>query len=69
MIICGSIAPILNPKGLKDHFPNVYEHCLSRGIDITKDMIPIVPAAHYSCGGIKVDMDGQSSIDRLYALG
>jgi L-aspartate oxidase len=59
----------LEPVALKDHFPNVYEHCLSRGIDITKDMIPIVPAAHYSCGGIQVDMDGQSSIDRLYALG
>ena len=50
----------LEPEGLKDHFPNVYEHCLSRGIDITKDMIPVVPAAHYSCGGIQVDMDGQS---------
>lgn len=59
----------LDPEALKDHFPNVYEHCLLRGIDITKDMIPIVPAAHYSCGGIEVDMDGQSSIDRLYALG
>jgi len=59
----------LNPEGLKDHFPNVYEHCLARGIDITKDMIPVVPAAHYSCGGIKVDMDGQSNINRLYALG
>jgi L-aspartate oxidase len=59
----------LEPEGLKDHFPNVYEHCLARGIDITKDMIPVVPAAHYSCGGIKVDMNGQSNIDRLYALG
>ncbi|OFY42738.1 MAG: L-aspartate oxidase [Bacteroidetes bacterium RBG_13_44_24] len=59
----------LDPEGLKDHFPNVYEHCRGRGIDITKDMIPVVPAAHYSCGGIKVDMDGQSNIDRLYALG
>jgi L-aspartate oxidase len=59
----------LNPDGLKDHFPNVYEHCLARGIDITKDLIPVVPAAHYSCGGIKVDMDGQSNINRLYALG
>ena len=59
----------LNPEGLKDHFPNVYEHCLDRGIDITKDLIPVVPAAHYSCGGIKVDMDGQSNIDRLYAIG
>jgi L-aspartate oxidase len=59
----------LNPEGLKDHFPNVYEHCMTKGIDITKDMIPVVPCAHYSCGGIKVDMDGQSNIDRLYALG
>jgi L-aspartate oxidase len=59
----------LNPEGLKDHFPNVYEHCLLKGIDITKDMIPVVPCAHYSCGGIKVDTDGQSTIDQLYALG
>jgi L-aspartate oxidase len=59
----------LNKEGLIDHFPNVYEHCLARGIDITKDMIPVVPAAHYSCGGIKVDMDGESNISRLYALG
>jgi L-aspartate oxidase len=59
----------LNPEGLKDHFPNVYEHCLERGIDFTNDMIPVVPCAHYSCGGIKVDINGQSNIDRLYALG
>ena len=59
----------LDPEGLKDHFPNVYEHCLDRGIDFTKDMIPVVPCAHYSCGGIKVDINGQSNIDRLYALG
>ncbi|HPY67005.1 MAG TPA: FAD-binding protein, partial [Bacteroidales bacterium] len=55
--------------GLKDHFPNVFEHCLTRGVDITKDMIPVVPVQHYSCGGIKVDIDSQSNIDRLYALG
>jgi L-aspartate oxidase len=59
----------LNPEGLKDHFPNVYQHCLEKGIDFTRDMIPVVPCAHYSCGGIKVDIDGQSNIDRLYALG
>lgn len=59
----------LDPEGLKSHFPNVYNHCLQRGIDITKDMIPVVPCVHYSCGGIKVDTDGQSNIDRLYALG
>lgn len=51
------------------HFPNIYEKCLSLGIDITKDMIPVAPAAHYLCGGIAVDYDGQSSIKRLYALG
>jgi L-aspartate oxidase len=59
----------LDPEGLKDHFPNVYEHCIARGIDITKDMIPVIPAAHYSCGGIKVDADGQTNIFGLYALG
>ncbi|MBP8959292.1 MAG: L-aspartate oxidase [Bacteroidales bacterium] len=59
----------LDPEGLKYHFPNIYKHCLERGIDITKDMIPVVPAAHYCCGGIKVDKNGRSSIDRLYAVG
>lgn len=59
----------LKREGLIDHFPNVYEHCLARGIDITRDKIPVVPCAHYSCGGIKVDIDGQSNINRLYALG
>lgn len=49
--------------------PNIYKKCLSLGIDITKDYIPVAPAAHYLCGGIKVDLDGQSSIKRLYALG
>ncbi len=52
-----------------DHFPNIYEKCLSRGIDITRDMIPVVPAAHYCTGGIRVNLDGESSINRLYALG
>jgi L-aspartate oxidase len=59
----------LDAEGLKNHFPNVYEHCQQRGIDITKDMIPVVPCVHYSCGGIKVDTNGQSNISRLYALG
>ena len=53
----------------RHHFPNIYKHCLELGIDITKDYIPVAPAAHYLCGGIKVDLNGQSSIDRLYALG
>ena len=52
-----------------NHFPNIYKKCLSLGIDITKDYIPVAPAAHYLCGGILVDSDGQSSIKRLYAVG
>lgn len=50
-------------------FPNIYQKCLSLGIDITKDMIPVTPGAHYCCGGIKVDLNGESTIHRLYALG
>lgn len=53
----------------KRHFPNIYEKCLSLGIDITKDYIPVAPAAHYLCGGIKVDLNGESTIKRLYAVG
>ncbi|MTK54501.1 L-aspartate oxidase [Paludibacter sp.] len=53
----------------KNHFPNIYQHCLDLGIDITKDLIPVAPAAHYLCGGISVDLDGQSTINRLYAAG
>ena len=50
-------------------FPNIYQKCLTLGIDITKDMIPVTPGAHYCCGGVKVDLNGESSIHRLYALG
>ncbi len=52
-----------------EHFPNIYEKCMSIGIDITRDMIPVAPAAHYSCGGIKTDEWGRSSIKNLYASG
>lgn len=58
-----------NPEETKHHFPNIYAKCLSIGIDITKEFIPVAPSAHYMCGGIKVDLDGQSSIHRLYAVG
>jgi L-aspartate oxidase len=59
----------LNPRSVTDHFPNIYKKCLSENIDITKDMIPIAPAAHYCCGGVKADLNGQTSIRHLYALG
>ena len=59
----------LNERALKEHFPNISEKCSSMGLDIGRDMIPVVPAAHYMCGGVKVDMDGQTWIKRLYAVG
>lgn len=52
-----------------EHFPNIYEKCLSVSIDIVKNMIPVAPAAHYSCGGIKTDEWGRSSIKNLFACG
>ena len=58
-----------DPEETKEHFPNIYQKCLSLGIDITKDYIPVAPAAHYLCGGIKVDTNACSSIQRLYAVG
>ncbi len=53
----------------RHHFPNIYAKCLSIGIDITRQYIPVAPCAHYLCGGIKVDLDACSSIKRLYAVG
>jgi L-aspartate oxidase len=59
----------LDPVKLKEHFPHIYEKCLTQDIDITRDLIPVVPCAHFICGGIKVDINGQSWINRLYAIG
>ncbi len=52
-----------------EHFPNIYKKCLSIGIDISKSLVPVTPAAHYSCGGIKTDEQGKTSINNLYAAG
>ena len=59
----------LDPEHVRKRFPNIHQKCLSVGIDITKDWIPIVPAAHYSCGGVLTDCDARSSVERLYACG
>jgi L-aspartate oxidase len=58
------------PKAdLLHEFPTIYERLLQRGIDLTKDMVPVVPAAHYMCGGIEVDKHGHTSIHNLFAIG
>lgn len=58
-----------DPEETKNHFPNIYNKCLTLGIDITKEFIPVAPAAHYLCGGITVDLNAQTSINQLYAVG
>ena len=59
----------LDKKIILSHFPNIYKQCLKIGIDVTKQMIPVVPAAHYSCGGIKTDLQGKTNIENLFACG
>jgi len=56
-------------KFIVSHFPNIHARCLELGIDITREWIPVAPAAHYTCGGVLVDQDGRADADHLYAIG
>ncbi|MBK7685077.1 MAG: L-aspartate oxidase [Rhodocyclaceae bacterium] len=58
-----------SPEFLREHFPTIYARCLELGIDITKQAIPVVPAAHYTCGGVVTDLSARTDLSGLYAIG
>jgi L-aspartate oxidase len=74
MAATGEACVYLDPAALeadfiRDRFPSVFEHCLAYGVDISHEPIPVVPAAHYACGGVHTDLDGRSNVRHLNAIG
>lgn len=63
------LASYMKPEHIRERFPLIYKTCLGLDLDITKKMIPVAPTAHYFCGGVKVDIDGKTSLENLYAIG
>ena len=63
------LATYKKPDEIRQRFPQIYQHCLNEGVDITKESIPVVPAAHYFCGGLQVDLNGRTSLNGLFAIG
>ena len=59
----------MKAEKIKRRFPTIYQTCLRNGLDISTKPIPVVPAAHFSCGGVKVDLWGRTNLDRLFAVG